>query len=503
MNELKELAYVVTRNKLKSIELLDTSRESRLLEFYDLLSREKLQSDEEALQHFFPDAGSTAPYRKLKSNLKKRLINALFFIDVKKPSYTNRQRAYYECHKEWAAAKMLLGKNAWDACIDICERILRHAAQYEFTEMQLDLLRILRLNYSTRVPDLKKFESYRDLHAECEQLLIAENRAELLYCELLIHFVNSRSAKEDLQCTAAQYYEEIRPDMERFSSYRLQLYGHMVRMMTHTIANDYGGTLQVCRSMISFFESKSYDAHTPLLVAWYQKLVCHLQLRDFEDGEKAAMQCMALIEEGTVNWFKYHELYFLLAMHTERYDRAWTIYQEITRHRRFRFLPNNVKEIWTIYESYLYYLVQIDRIELPAEETSASSFRLGRFLNEVPIFSKDKRGLNVAILTIQILLLIREEKYDQAIDRIEAIEKYCARYLHKDETIRSYYFIKMLLCIPAASFDPETVEEKAEKYKRKLLENSQESAHQTHKVEIVPYEKLWEFALASLAGTTV
>jgi hypothetical protein len=498
MNDLKELVYVVTRNKLKSIELLDSSKKNRMLEFYELIAKDKLQTDEEASQHFFPRSKSNAAYRKLKANLKKRLINLLFVIDVKKPSYNDRKQAYYECHKEWAAARMLLAKNAWESSIDICHRILRHAMRYEFTAMALDLMRILRLNYSTRELDQKKYEEYRDLHEEYEQILIAENRAEVLYSELLMHFVNNRSTKKELHDTAYAAYRELAPLMEQYSSYHLHLYGYLVWMMTYTIINDYRQTLEVCRKMIAFFEAKDYDAETPLLVAYYQQLVCDIQLQEFAEGEHAARKCLEYIEVGTVNWFKYYELYIVLALHTGRYERALQIYQEVVSHKRFQFLTANNREIWRIYEGYLFYLQTIEALEIPEDSKFYHDFKLGRFMNEVPIFSKDKRGFNVAILIIQILFFFQRRQFDDAIDRMEAIEKYCVRYLNEEETLRSFYFIKMLLTIPAGSFDPDAARQKAAKYREKLLDNKLSSAQQTYQIEIIPYEKLWEFALNSL-----
>ncbi|MCB9274396.1 MAG: hypothetical protein H6564_10175 [Lewinellaceae bacterium] len=498
MKSLKEIVYIVTKNKLKAIELLDTSKRSRVSAFYEKLANNELETDEDALQYFFPGAADKTPYRKLKASLRKKLINSLFFLDLKQPSYNDRQRAYYECHKEWGAAKILLGKNAWDACVEICERILKYALKYEFTEMALDLLRILRLHYSTRVGDLKRFEEYKQAHQLYEAMFIAENKAEQYYCELVIPYVNNRSTKEGQQLLALEYYSALRPLMEKYDSYRLHLYGSMIRLMTYTIVNDYRNALSVCDDVIAFFEAKPYDAHTPLLAAYYQKLVSYTQLREFPQGKLAAQKCLGLVEEGAVNWFRYYELYFILAMFTGQYQDAYEIYCGVSAHPRFAYLPSNDREIWAIYEAYQHYLADIGRIRPAKQEKRFSKFRLGRFLNQTPIFSKDKRGMNVAILAIQALFLIQQKKYNRAIDRLEAIEKYCNRYLHKNDTIRSYYFIKMLLAIPQANFHRQGVVRHAAAYLEKLQSVPLESAQQSAKIEIVPYERLWEFALDSL-----
>lgn len=504
MDILKELTYIVTKNKLKAIELLKTNakNKSRTVQLYESISEGQFNNDEEAAAFFFPDSEDSAQYRKLKSRLRKRLINSLFFIDVKQASYNDRQRAYYECHKEWAAAKILLGKNAWSSCVDICERILKYAIKYEFTEMALDILRILWLNYGARVGNVKKFEEYKALHQTYEQVFIAENQAELLYTELIVHYVNSKSTKEDMRETAVAYYEQLKEGLDKYDSYRLHLYGGMIELMIHTIVNDYSGTLASCERIIQFFEGKPYAANTPLQAAYYQKLVCHSQLGQYEGAKLAAKKCLDFIEEGSVNWFKYYELYFMLTTHTGQYKNAYNVYQKVTQHKRFPFLHDNVKEIWVIFEAYLHYLYDLEVLKLKDSESHFSKFKLGRFVNDTPIFSKDKRGMNIAILIIQILVLISQKKYNEAIDRMEAIEKYCNRYLQKPHTIRSYYFIKMLLTIPAASFHKKAVDRRAEPFFKKLSQLPIEVTNQTHKIEILPYELLWDMVMNTLEEKT-
>jgi hypothetical protein len=81
---------------------------------------------------------------------------------------------------------------------------------------------------------------------------------------------------------------------------------------------------------------------------------------------------------------------------------------------------------------------------------------------------------------------------------MEAIEKYTSRYLVKDDTYRSSCFIKMLLQIPAAGFHRVATLRKAEKFAKLLQKAPLDYANQSHDVEIVPYEQLWEMALDSL-----
>ena len=51
-------------------------------------------------------------------------------------------------------------------------------------------------------------------------------------------------------------------------------------------------------------------------------------------------------------------------------------------------------------------------------------FRINKFLNEVPIYSKDKRGSNISILIIHVFYLFINKKYDLILNRLESIKAY-------------------------------------------------------------------------------
>jgi len=501
MDTLRELALILTRNKVKSIEILDVRKhkESKINEFYYKLTEEAFQSDEEAADYFYPKKMGGSNYRKLKAALKNRMINSLFFIDAKRSNYTKRQSAYYECYKDWAAANILLGKNAYASCVELCEKTLRYATKYEFTELIRDIARVLRLHYGAQVGDVKNYRVYRDLFEQYDEQCRWENMVERYYSDVMIEFVNSKGQKDHLLEEVNGYLERIAEPMQRIFSYRFHLYGNLLQLLKFSLTNNYDGILYSATSMTAFFEKKEYQATTPLQIAYYYHLVACTQLGQYEVGKSVAERCLCLLKEGSFNWFKYYELYYLLAMHSGEYKEGYHILRKVYDHPRMKYLPANAREIWTIFRAYVYYLIEGGHIQLNEEENSFSKFRLGRFMNETPIFSKDKRGMNIAILIIQVLYLIQQEKYNVAIDKLESLQKYCARYLHKDETIRSYYFLKMLLTIPAASFHRVAVERKSASYYQKLTVIPLEDTNQTYKIEILPYEKLWELALASLS----
>lgn len=104
----------------------------------------------------------------------------------------------------------------------------------------------------------------------------------------------------------------------------------------------------------------------------------------------------------------------------------------------------------------------------------------------------------IPILIVQILITLKDKKYNQAVVNIENIDRYCSRYLRQGDTFRSNCFIKMLLTIPSSNFHREAVVRKAAKLKKRLEQESNKFVRA--EIEIIPYETLWEYVLNSLSN---
>lgn len=216
--------------------------------------------------------------------------------------------------------------------------------------------------------------------------------------------------------------------------------------------------------------------------------------------KKTALKALSIVKPGTYSWFINKELHLTLALHAKEYGEAYIILSSAINHHKFNSLRLSMKERWLIHAAYVSFLVFIGKIN--AKEDKIKKFKLGQFLNSIPTFSQDKRGLNIPILIIQILFMVVKKDYDQSIDRFDSIKKYCSRYLRKGENLRSNCFINMLLQIPASNFHKARVEQKAKRYWDKLLITPLEVASQATEIEIIPYEDLWQFVLDSLEFKT-
>jgi len=323
---------------------------------------------------------------------------------------------------------------------------------------------------------------------------------EECYLRLVRFFIESKPSNNQLIIEASRFCDLIKDDFNKYNTLKILSNGGMIQVAYLMGMNKYKETVILCSRIINRFEQKSIIWKGGISTFLAQKLVCHIQLKEFEEGKETAEKLFQYLDEGKFNWFKSQELYIRLFFHTAKYQEAYQVYKTVSGHKRFHSSPKSFQETWTVFKAYIHFLIVQKEINLTTEDKEFSKFRLGKFLNEVPTFSQDKRGRNISILVIQIIFTIVQKKYNRAIDRIEAIEKYTSRYLKKDTNFRSNCFIKMLLEIPKEGFHRVAVERKTTKYRQRLEEMPIEVANQSHSIEIIPYEDLWEMVLNILGS---
>lgn len=502
MEILKELIGIIDRHKIKQIDLVTNSgpQTSKVNDLYQLIQSGEISDDTNASMHFYNSTPELETYKKLKYRLQKRLVNTIFFIDFNQPSFNEAQKAYYISYKDLAAAKILLGRGARKAAIQLAERIFFIAKKFEFTDIGLATAQILQGHYGPIMGNNKRYNFYRKYVKEYAEIYHAELFAEDYYNDLAINYSKSKSTKTEILEIAIQYTKELEVYTSKYVSYRLNLYAYMVYTFRYLIENDYKKTLEVCTKAIEIFESKQVSYKGAITNFLLKMLECHIQLRQYKEGEKVALKCLAIVPSGNANWFHTLELYLLLSLHTKKYQKTFEIYSQAANHRKFKNLKQTSSEYWKIYNAYIEFLIHMDKMNgLNASgKLSTAKFKLGKFLNEVPTFSKDKRGVNINILILQILFLLQKKDFGTIIDRMEALEAYCYRHLRKDDTFRSNCFLKMLLLLPKAGFHRGRIEHRSKSYLEKLKAVPLEQANQSGQIEIIPYETLWEFVVESL-----
>lgn len=273
----------------------------------------------------------------------------------------------------------------------------------------------------------------------------------------------------------------------------------MLELLVHMVINDYRSTLLLCDEYTAKLERKPYLHKSSLIMFYSQKTVCHLMLRQADEGFKTLQKVAQLEDYGTHNWFKNCILFMQLSLHTLHYKEGIVAFIEVIKNENFVNQTATIQEEIKIYEGYFQLLVAIGKINITAEEKNTiGQFRFQRLVNEVPTFFMDKRGLNIPILMIQVVWLLFEKNYDGYIERLDTLSQYKTRHLKNNSNARTNLFIKLLWTLPEFNYNIEKIKKMTQKTYLSLVNTTYDIMNDTHEIEVFPYDIYWLYFLELL-----
>ena len=500
MEYLKDIISVIDKNKVKNLEIIGNGmpKDQKLYRLYEGILKGEFSSDSQACRILYGTNDLDKGYRNIKSRLEKRALNTIFFIDLNSASYNDIQKAYYNCYKNLAATKFLAMRGARKASIKLSEKTLNIALKFELHDIALDLLKDLRFYFGTLLGDQKKLKKYNTIFNRLKQDRNYEEQAREMYDSLASHFVHSKTIKPSHVKMAKVYAQELEPLLEKSTYRQFRLFAHTVLVLRYQIENDHEGTIKACNQALNFFQKQKHPSKTQIFNFLFKRFNSYIQIKEYEAADSDAKKCLTLVNEGSLNWFLASQFYILLLFHSEKIQDGFAFY------RRVRFIRNKKKskseigkEFWNLIEAFIDYFIKIGKIEIPPKKRKPR-FDSKSFIRSVPALSKDKKGMNIMILVLQILFLLDEKEEEKVYERMEALRNYSSRYLRKNEDFRSNCFIKMFLKIPESNYNRIALQRNTKDLFKKLKTKPLEVASKPIEMEIIPFEMLWEMVLESL-----
>lgn len=494
MEQLNELVSIVCRFKPSQINIIDENNEDKANILYKLIVKDRKISDEDA-QLVLYGRKKKNTFNKLKLRLRDKLLNMLFFIDLRGPKYSDYMKASVNCYRLMSIYFILRRFGANELAVQIGNKAIKKAVKYDITEVSYPILSEFCLYYSSEQFDQKKYTHYKELLTKVSRQQRDNHLMNDIYTDIFSHYINSRSSAKDQVLTIIEESKsEIENILEENDSFWLNRKGYLILALYYQIKGDFDRALQVCDRAVHYFSEVTPIKSMVTIVNFYvQQLQIHLNRKEFDKGHEVALKAKEAVQYYSHDWHVLSYLHFLLCMHCLKYEQAINLYLEVTQHKDFKKITPFFVESWSIFEAYAH-LVK-GKIATPEK---MPTFSINRYVNNIPTFSKDKRGNNITILVAQYIFLVEKKKYDDVIDRVDALKQYVHRYLREDATLRANCFIKMLLSIVKADFHPLRAKRYAEKFVEKLHNAPQSISEQNTEIEIIPYEDLWEIILEIL-----
>ena len=503
MDELKDLINIAFSDRIKKIELLngeDINRKSLPYRLADGIHKGKFGSDAEAAKALLDKTPSDSAYKMLKKRLKDKLYTTLLFMQSKNSDPNSYHHQAYECYKLLAVAKMLMSIGINKSGARILNKVIQRSQPIELYEL-IEQAAILLRRETIQGGDYVRFQEYNALFKEANKKVAAEAKAEQMHYDIVLNFSHSLVPEKELIEKLNKYKSKFEKLKAKYNTFNVSYYYFQFNVVYYQLMKEYGKSLEVSIQFEKFIVDSgvfynSVRQSNALMVI----LDASLLAKNYQAGRDSAQKALEFQHKGSFNWYKTQEYYFLLCLNTANLESAVISFKEVNEDPGFAKLHDNQKELWRVYGGYLWFLLLYsNKASLyPDLFGKGHSFRMSSLINDIPHYSKDTKGIKVAVLILQLLFFLLEEEFVEITSRMEALRLYLYRYLSVEEAYRSHYFIKMLMVMDRYNFDPEKSHKMAARYLWKLLEaNLQYTPTQTQ-IEIVPYEDLWTIILKIL-----
>jgi hypothetical protein len=502
MKNLIEISKIVTKKKVKKIEIFDDyslrNRNSKFNEFYEALMAGKFRNDRDAATFLYECSPTDDKYRQLKSRFRKRLLNTLFFLDVNLPDTSGYDRAYFSCNKEWTLVKILLTNEAPHTAAALAKQILTTSLKYKFADLIVNCSRILRA-YATEIESDKEYEEYDGYIKQYKDILDGEIRSEELYQRVMMNYYRTDIENTDLKDRIDTYCDALIGLSEIYESPVVYYNMYLVWTYRYEMLHDYEAMIEMCSRAEQYMkDNPTYYQEEKMATFQLKKMSAFLHLKDYKRGKINAEKCLQSFPEGSEMWFSFMEYYYLLAMHTENYINAIAILTKASANPKFKKLGSEEREKWKIYEVYINYVIDVFGEENPIlRRQSRRTFKVSKFLSDPILYPKEMRVFTIFNLIAQILFLLEQKQYNNATDLIDRLKNYANRQLKKEEYYRLITFIRLLQQLYKAEYKYDNLNG-FEKYVSRLKDNPFCYRGLTSELEVITYEQLWDIIVGRL-----
>ena len=473
-------------------------KKTKMARLFDLIKEDKYTSLDQLKSALYnKEANADTNFRKLFHGFKEKLYNTLFLVDTNNSLFNERTKAYYVCAKRALASRMLNERGAPQLAAELAELTIPICLKYEFTDLSVMLIRYL-IKRITLEGNVKKYLKYSAEFKKLNQLYSKEIEMDSYIGAFVIKSnVKSISERNKLKEKLINYEEVLikaKNNLNEKSTIELIRSSSNFLLEHYYVKSQFQEFKYYSQITLQLLNKKSFVSAVMTESILVNSIKVAFITKDTKECLSIDNQYLTIIGNRNTNWYVIKIYLFLALLHQKEYVEVSERLNDIYSQKTFKSQPPIITEQFIIIQAYIYFIENLNA-KTPSK---SGEFRISKFLNQVPEYSKDKEGTNISILLIQILYFLKEDKYSKIIDRIEALKLYSFRHLRKDENFRSQCFFRMLNEMVKADFRRKGTAFRTEKLYKKLVSVPIETFPNAAEREIIPYEDLWELILNHL-----
>ncbi len=492
MNEIANLARIVTSRSLSSLPILDlrNNQANKENQFVESLNKSPEATQLQVVKALYGKTtlANVRALHKLQSRVRSKLLNQLYFLDHSDPRLLVSRRYELECLDLLHKVSILYAEREYKLSERLLQRCLRLAEAGEFTQYVVMCARMLRNLHAERQQTIL-YKKAAKVFQRAQQVLAWEDEAEQLHTETQLALSGTVATRRAVLAVLPDRIAQLDALHRRARSFTTYNIVYRARLAYEELQGNYQEMIRVTalasrRLRAGKLNDRRFDIRFNHFVSVY----AYLRSRQPVQGLRLADEYNRDFHPSSHNWFYFQEHYVLLALHAQQYERAQQLMGIIAKNPAYSIQRDTALQRWDLYRSY------VDFVVPPARNTTARQRQLAQWVLMLPEYSRDKRGHNVAILVLQLLHFLRERNLEAVMQRLERLRKYQQRHLYEANTLRSRLFLRLLSIIVEKNFDADRIAERG-KALLQQLRDTQPPGEAFAEVEIIPYEHLWELVL--------
>ncbi|MCK5703938.1 MAG: hypothetical protein KAI29_22425, partial [Cyclobacteriaceae bacterium] len=246
MEDLKRLVRIISKRKQRQYPLLELKsiNENSTKEniFYRYIKKGIVNSDAEAAKLIYDSKSDDDRFRMLKSRLKQKLLNHMFFLDFTDNNQKVANQYEQECIQQLHQAKMLLFTGENKTARSLILKVVTTAERCEFTKYLIssleDLVRIYSDNCQPHLFDevIDNLNKSRILYKKEE-----EAREHYYYIKMMIvKSVNSRKKNLEKAAKSVKVLEKLWKETKSFNIFE---YLYKLILLHKELTGDFKGII--------------------------------------------------------------------------------------------------------------------------------------------------------------------------------------------------------------------------------------------------------------------
>jgi hypothetical protein len=478
---MKLLVELISFLASREINTIETPRQDSAQSLMDGIGEGSIKTREDAESKLFPKTThQSLYYRRAKNRLIPRLINSILSTNEEK-NPNRYDKVLVRCHRARCATHILISKGRRRAATLIAQEYLKTARIYHFTDLIIDFLEVIRDSY-TSSGNQNEFKKYQDLLIHYRDIKRLEGLAMDYHRDMEIKLSISKNPSADAIQLCKEYSNTIKRMALGSGSFKINYCAFSLDAIYYQMIKDYDQLRKNSEEALEYFSSLDFDSNLPKRAFLSFLIPILIMDNQFTEANQRIDEVLVNITKGSRNWIIFHQYKAIIGFYSKDYQTSLDIVNKTKK-----FIANKkLSQEFRIYEAFIHLLFISGRIK-----GDPGKFRLGKFLNEVTTQEKDKKGMNVNVLILQIIFYLYQKEWGKIIDRMEPIQTYRYRHLNEDSSIRNNQFLKLLLLLPKHNFILEPIKAEAQPILKELEETPSNLMNHLD-MEIVPYPTLWE-----------